>query len=115
MAMENKTLSDVANTIYVELGKRHEFVNNYIGRNLGGSDPGVFAEALISIGDNPEIIENINKNIRVLPNKNRFKTQIDYWIKEKDVLNSDNSFYKKFEESKLKEIFKEFNDKHQEK
>lgn len=108
IAMENKTLKDVANTIYIELEKRKEFVNNYIGRNLGGTDPGVLAEVLISVENNSEIISNINNNLRILPNKNRFKTQIDHWVKERGILREDNAFYKDFETRKFKAMFTEF-------
>ena len=104
LAMENPTLKEMAEQVYLEFEKLKQFVDSYLGRNLGGSDPGVFAETMIEMENEKEVIDNIRKNIRVLPTKTRFQPYIDQWVKEFNIKDK-NTYFSNFEKTKYENMF----------
>lgn len=104
LAMENPTLKEMAEQIYlVEFERRKQFVDSYLGRDLGGSDPGVFAETMIEMEKDKKVIDNIRKNIKVLPAKTRFQPYIDQWVKEFNIKDK-NTYFSNFEKNKYGEM-----------
>ena len=118
-AMNDRKLQEVANTIYSEFKKRVEFVNNRIGRRsanfLPTSDPGVFAEAIISLeghSDHETIMNNIHNNFRILPNRNRILTQLSAWEEERKVsqMHGDDQYFMHVK-NKLDKMYKELKER----
>ena len=51
-----------------------------------------------------EVIDNIRKNIRVLPTKTRFQPYIDQWVKEFNIKDK-NTYFSNFEKTKYENMF----------
>lgn len=97
LAEEVPELKNIARSIFSELEQKKEFLNIKIGRENNASDVNYFSQALLELQNEKEAIENINKNIRLLPYKDRFSTQIDYWVKERKVFDKEKNFFKQAE------------------
>ncbi len=67
-----------AQSIYRSFKFRAQVVEDQFGE--GASDPGVFSQLLIDTqSDNLSIIKDLLTNVRLLPSRARFKTQIETW------------------------------------
>lgn len=108
LAQETKKYKEVSTSLLTELGKRKEIINEHLGRKLGIADAGVFAEALIALQNEPEAIKNVQNNIRILPNSNRFKQQLDFWKKERHISVNNHSYFENFSKEKYKTIFDKY-------
>lgn len=105
MAMENPEMENMAKSIYIDLERRKDFVNQYISNNnIYGYDPAIFAEALIELQEHENIVSKFHENLRILPNPNKFKTQILHWVKEKKINNPEKSYFAGFEKQLLEKM-----------
>lgn len=67
-----------AQSIYRTFKFRAQVVEEEFGE--GCSNPSVFGELFIDVvGDNTALMENMLKDIRLLPSRGGFKTQVDHW------------------------------------
>lgn len=70
---------EIAQTLYRSLRFRSQIVDRQFGE--GCSEPSTFSRMLIesNMYDNPEFNATVLANLRLLPSRAKFKTQIEHW------------------------------------
>jgi intracellular multiplication protein IcmJ len=70
---------EVAQNLYRSLRFRSQIVDRQFGE--GCSEPSIFCRLMIesNMFANPKVSENVMTNMRLLPSRAKFKTQIEHW------------------------------------
>lgn len=105
--------AQTADTLYEIFKKRVETLDTHEAFGEHASRPGVFLDTLRLIQENKELpnrretLDKISDCIKILPNPNRFRQQIDWWVEENGVLKKgDDNYFMRFGKNYLHEAFK---------
>lgn len=111
IAMKTKDNSS-AQTMYTDLSERGAFLVNMIGKKQDSDKASAFAELMVGLDldklEDQIIYNNIQNNIRILPDISRFNTQVEYWANEYKANDPENSSYTAFKNTRFAKIYKTY-------